>query len=110
MPMYDYSCAACGDFSAQRRISERNEPLACPLCGKASARREVSAPALAQMDAATRQAHQRNEQASWEPKQSSKGHGAGCSCCSGGKRSSRTVQAADGSRSFARSRPWMISH
>ena len=33
-----------------------------------------------------------------------------CGCCSGGRKSGKTRVAADGAKSFAGSRPWMISH
>lgn len=33
--MYEYNCAGCcHDFTASKRISERNEPTACERCGE----------------------------------------------------------------------------
>jgi hypothetical protein len=33
-----------------------------------------------------------------------------CGCCSGGKSAGKTRNTADGGKTFAGSRPWMISH
>lgn len=46
MPVYDYECADCGTFEANRRIAERDEPAACPRCGETSARVTIGAPSL----------------------------------------------------------------
>lgn len=48
MPTYDYKCNACGEeFEARRKISERDEPLECPvLCCEGDVHRTVSAPAV----------------------------------------------------------------
>lgn len=110
MPTYEYDCPSCGDFTAMRRISERDQTCACPECGTPANRVLLTAPAFAGMPAATRQAIARNELAANVPKQSSQGHGAGCSCCGGGKKNSKTVKNDDGSKLFPTKRPWMISH
>jgi putative FmdB family regulatory protein len=112
MPTYDYSCNDCGDFSALRPMSERNDPLACPTCGEIAQRVMSSSPALASMNSLARSAHATNERAAHAPKTSAEyaaSHGAGCSCCSG-KASRSTVTARDGSKAFPGKRPWMISH
>ncbi|MDR7030580.1 hypothetical protein J2X08_004081 [Rhizobium rosettiformans] len=63
------------------------------------------------MDKATRTAIGTNEKAAHEPKTSkSLGHRAGCSCCSGAPKKSKTVYRADGAKAFPSARPWMISH
>ena len=36
MPMYDYSCADCGDFAALRPLAQWRDPAACPDCGALS--------------------------------------------------------------------------
>jgi putative FmdB family regulatory protein len=46
MPVYDYECASCGAFEAVRRISERDDPAACPECGATAARVTVGAPTI----------------------------------------------------------------
>lgn len=114
MPTYEYFCADCGDFSALRPISVRNEPCACPHCGTASFRVMLTAPTLATMDAGTRTALARNERAAHAPMTSAEHaarhqHGPGCGCCSS-QPSKSTVRAADGSKAFPTKRPWMISH
>jgi putative FmdB family regulatory protein len=46
MPVYDYECAECGVFEANRRIAERDYPAICPNCHGAAARVVVGAPSL----------------------------------------------------------------
>ena len=44
MPTYEYSCPVCGSaFEALRKVSERDQTIACPSCGTAAERR-ISAP------------------------------------------------------------------
>jgi len=117
MPTYDYACPACGGFDAFRSLAQRNDPATCPDCGSASPRVIVSAPRLACLSTETRQAMDINDRARHEPRMSSQHdgssgrlrHPAGCGCCSPGK-SSATVRAANGAKSFPSKRPWMISH
>jgi putative FmdB family regulatory protein len=46
MPTYEYSCPACGStFEALRKVSERDQPIACPSCGGETLR-GLSTPAL----------------------------------------------------------------
>ena len=108
MPAYEYDCAQCGDFTAIRPMSASGDPQACPECGEPAPRAILTAPAFAGMPSARRIAHATNERAANEPKQSSK-HGAGCGCCSGGRKTAAAA-AADGVKSFPSKRPWMISH
>jgi len=114
MPIYEYRCDCCGEFSAYRPIANRNEACICPDCGAASERVIVAAPMLATMAGSTRSAHATNERAAHAPKTSAEykathKHGPGCGCCGGGK-SKSTVTGADGSKTFPTKRPWMISH
>ena len=114
MPTYDYACADCGNFSALRPMSARNEACPCPRCGTAAYRVMLSAPTLATLDSASRSAHATNERAAHAPMTSAEyatrhKHGPGCGCC-GGKPSKATLRAPDGSKAFPAKRPWMISH
>jgi putative FmdB family regulatory protein len=116
MPIYDFFCEACGPFAAMRSIAERDLPAHCPACS-ASASRAVSAPALALMSGARRNAHATNERASHAPRHSSEisaRHRPGCGCCSGGKLSLAGASGAtqqNGLKAPASGRrPWMISH
>jgi putative FmdB family regulatory protein len=109
MPVYDYACVECGVFTVLRPMAEFQAPHDCPDCGASSGRAFLTAPSLAGMDAGKRRAMAVNERASHEPRRSS-AHGAGCSCCSGGKVSSRTAVAPSGAKSFPSARPWQISH
>jgi putative FmdB family regulatory protein len=111
MPIYDYQCKECGVFTALRPMSECREPLACPECGEAAVRVFLSMPAIAGMDPALRKAVATNERSTHEPRSSRLGHGAGCNCCSGLKRSGSTTSTAPNeAKSFPKARPWMISH
>ncbi|MDX2023103.1 MAG: zinc ribbon domain-containing protein [Deltaproteobacteria bacterium] len=38
MPLYEYHCKPCGDFSAMRPMAESALPSPCPACGKAAER------------------------------------------------------------------------
>lgn len=111
MPVYEYDCPACGDFTAMRPMAEYREPQPCPGCGVPAPRVLLSAPRLPVLGAAVRKAHAINERSAHEPKRSGgKTHGAGCACCKPGARSTGTRVAADGAKSFPARRPWMISH
>ncbi|ARP93891.1 FmdB family zinc ribbon protein [Bordetella genomosp. 13] len=110
MPTYDYCCEQCGEFSALRPLARRNEPAACPACGAQSGRTLGAAPALGVIGGAMRRALAANERSAHEPRSTRAGHGMNCGCCSGGKRAGRTRIAADGSKTFAGARPWMIGH
>ncbi|MCG5053313.1 MAG: zinc ribbon domain-containing protein [Myxococcales bacterium] len=34
MPLYEYECDGCGEFTAMKMMAESAEPAACPECGK----------------------------------------------------------------------------
>lgn len=113
MPTYEYACERCGEFTAMRRMSERNEPCTCPVCGARAERVILSAPAMWSMAAGDRTAHATNERARHAPRTSEEyaathKHGPGCGC--GGGASRTTVTAPDGAKTFPTKRPWMISH
>jgi putative FmdB family regulatory protein len=103
MPVYDYSCEACGTFSTNRPMAEYREPQVCPGCGEPAPRVLLSAPHFADMGAARRTAHQTNERSAHAPGHTTGHvHGPSCGC---GSRSSTSV-----AKSFPNARPWMISH
>ena len=104
MPIYDFSCEACGTFSANRPMAEYREPHACPGCGQPASRVLLTAPRLAGMESAQRTAHQTNERSAHAPRQAGHVHGAHCGC---GAAKASTPGAA---KSFPATRPWMISH
>jgi putative FmdB family regulatory protein len=113
MPLYDYLCADCGPFEALASMDHYAEPCDCPDCGTAAPRVLLSAPRLAVMGEARRQAYETNERSRHAPHLSTvevrrHGHGTGCSCCSGPKQ--KTVTAPGGAKAFPSKRPWMISH
>lgn len=111
MPLYDFDCVLCGDFTAFRLIEDRDEPLDCPTCGT-TAERQISAPNLALMNPGTRKAHSINEKSRHAPRMSDK-HRCGSSCGCGSKiRKGRTSQTRLGLAQAAKpgARPWMLGH
>jgi putative FmdB family regulatory protein len=81
MPNYDYSCSACGPFTAMRPMEEFRELCACPACGGAAPRTFLKAPAIAGLEPTRRSAFAASEAqaASREPVKAP--HPAGCGCC-----------------------------
>ena len=115
MPIYEYDCAGCGDFSVLRPMAERDQPCACPACGAAATRVILSAPGLATLAGSQRRAHETNERSAHAPKSlaeymESCKHGAGCSCCAPSKPVERTKANPHGLKASPSARPWMISH
>jgi putative FmdB family regulatory protein len=112
MPTYEYMCADCGPFTEMRPMAESDLGHECPHCGDEAPRAYLTAPYFSGMSNELRVAHATNERSRHAPVSSkSKGHGSGCSCCSGKSGLSRkTLRRKDGSKSFPTSRPWMISH
>lgn len=115
MPVYEYLCEDCGDFTAMRPMSEYQAPQPCPDCGAASPRVMLTAPHFFSMSRERFTAHATNERASNAPLSVGEfkaKHGSGCSCCSGGmkSRTKKKSAAASAAKSFPNARPWMISH
>lgn len=110
MPTYDYICPHCGPFTARVAMADFDQPSPCPDCQTQSRRALLTAPILANMDGARRNAFATNERSADSPKRSA--HGPGCGCCTGGAKAkpSGTFYRPDGSKSFPAKRPWMISH
>ncbi|AOV16527.1 hypothetical protein BJI67_05075 [Acidihalobacter aeolianus] len=106
MPLYDYACPDCGDFSAFAPIARASAPAACPACGE-DAPRVITAPALALMPSALRQAHARSEKSAHEPRRASK-RSCGChgshTCGTGAAKPALKTAAASAAR------PWMLGH
>lgn len=111
MPVYEYSCEACGPFEALRPLAQCRDDHPCPVCAGPATRAFLSAPALGVVSAATRQAHAVNERSANEPRSTAAGghrHGPGCGCGSGTRASG--VTSPSGNKAFPDRRPWMISH
>jgi putative FmdB family regulatory protein len=116
MPIYDYRCEQCGEFSALRKMSESSLSAICESCGE-YAPRIISAPNLALMDSSKRTAHARNEKAAHEPRQARRSS-CGCSgshTCSSSKQtgsSSNANKQGNGllMQTKKTARPWMLGH
>jgi putative FmdB family regulatory protein len=66
MPLYAFTCAACGPFEAFRPAAEAAAAFMCPVCGGA-ARRRYTPPGLALLPAGLRRARDREEKSAHEP-------------------------------------------
>ena len=113
MPMYEYLCEQCGAFAEVRPMAEYDRPQVCPGCGLEAPRVILTAPAFSGLSDTRRLAHATNERSANSPRtlaETKATHGRGCSCCSGKSKSSRTVKAKNGAKTFPKARPWMISH
>lgn len=115
MPIYEYACPHCGDFTLLRPIAERDAPCACPHCESLSERVILSAPGLATMPGSQRRAHEGNERARHAPQtldeyKATRKHAAGCSCCSPSRPAARSKANPQGLKASPAARPWMISH
>ena len=66
MPLYAFTCHACGPFEAWRPLSESGRQAACPQCGEA-ARRVYTPPGLVRTPAAIRMARSLEEKSAHEP-------------------------------------------
>jgi putative FmdB family regulatory protein len=111
MPLYDFTCDDCGDFSVFLTIGERNDPTSCPCCSLAG-KRLILAPNLALMNPFTRKATAINEKSRHEPRMST-GHSCGSGCGCGTKiRPARTKETKLGvlQGQKASARPWMLGH
>jgi putative FmdB family regulatory protein len=115
VPVYEYACAGCGDFTALRPMAAYREPQPCPGCGVPAPRVLLTAPACASMPAAERRAHAVNERSAHAPRTAvadavggRKKHGLGCACCAGSRGSATMLPS--GEKTFPSKRPWMISH
>lgn len=106
MPIYQYTCVACGPFEETASISQFDMPCDCPTCGTPSPRNLLSAPQLSAVSPLARKAHAVNERASDAPRRA-KEHGL---TPSGPKIRSKAVTHANGSKSLRNQRPWMLSH
>ncbi|MBI3775148.1 MAG: zinc ribbon domain-containing protein [Gammaproteobacteria bacterium] len=109
MPVYEYECTGCGEFSAIKPMSHATQPCACPHCGTASARK-ISAPFIAGMSAPLRQAWARNEKSAHEPATARKS-----ACGSSGAHTCRTKVSDTAAPRVQQStrrnqRPWMLGH
>jgi len=102
MPIYDYHCSDCDiEFTELRPMALCGEPTECPAC-RGRAERFITAPRLATMSAATRQAHQTNERSAHAPRVS-RGHQCGAGC-------SHHSEKPQLRQSSTTKRPWMIGH
>jgi len=117
MPLYDYVCRQCGEFTAWGSIQHSSDDAACPDCGQDS-RRVISAPRLAVMSPQSRVAHERNEKSANEPmhrRRSSCGCTGSHTCGSASTGAASTAESAAAKPALQRqtkgnARPWMLGH
>ena len=108
MPIYGYECTDCGVFEAMAPMRDFAKPCHCPTCGKISQRVLNAVPFVSTISSGLRKAHAVNERSSDAPKKLSTHGPIGRDGIKRGGR--KVVQSPDGSKSFAGSRPWMMSY
>lgn len=116
MPLYDYECPDCGEFTLARSLADRNLEANCPDCNQLAAR-VLSAPNLSLMPGTRREAHARNERSRHEPRLMTRHRcGAGCGCGSPSKttktnkRKVNLGKAGVFETTTKPKRPWMLGH
>jgi putative FmdB family regulatory protein len=115
MPIYEYDCATCGDFTQLRPMAERDQPCGCPWCDGESVRVILTAPGLATMSGSQRSAIATNERSANAPQTveeyaQSRKHPKGCGCCTPNKPLAPTKANPHALKTKTSARPWMISH
>ncbi|MDW3714317.1 MULTISPECIES: FmdB family zinc ribbon protein [unclassified Pseudomonas] len=115
MPIYEYDCATCGDFTALRPMAEREAPCACPVCDEPAPRVILSAPGLATLAGSQRRAIAANERSANAPQtveeyRENRKHPKGCGCCTPNKPLAPTLANPHALKTKPGARPWMISH
>jgi len=113
MPLYDYLCPTCGNFSAWASIKDALADAPCPSCAIPGPR-VISAPRIALMPAGIRRAHERNERSAHEPAHHRR---SGCGChgahtCGTASQASAETTDSPGIKRQAKpgARPWMLGH
>ncbi|MEA2289860.1 MAG: hypothetical protein QOD55_1857 [Solirubrobacteraceae bacterium] len=66
MPIYAFTCRACGSFDMTRPVADAGAPAACPRCGD-DARRVFTAPGLALLATPVRGLLDREEKSAHVP-------------------------------------------
>ena len=104
MPIYDYACGGCGEFSALRPLAQWRDPADCPQCGASSERIVGGAPAISALSSAVNRARgeraqrQRAAQLARRPRHELR-------LLLGRTQVRQDPVAADGAKSFAGSAP-----
>jgi putative FmdB family regulatory protein len=99
MPIYEYGCPNCGNFSVLRKMAEFTKTESCPHCA-ANAQHIISAPHLTVLHRNHKMAYERNEKSAHEPYV----HRCGSACTSHGS----VAPAASARRRRRNGRPWML--
>lgn len=66
MPIYAFTCGACGPFDVVRSAAESAQPAACPTCQRMT-RRVFTPPNLALLPRPLRRVREREEKSAHEP-------------------------------------------
>ena len=114
MPLYDFACPDCGEFTLARSLANRNSPANCPEC-HSLAIRVITAPQLSLMSSNRREAYARNEKSCHEPRSLTRHRcGTGCGCGKPSQRSTKRKVNLGKAGMFEASskpkRPWMLGH
>ena len=66
MPVYCFTCDACGPFEVRRDIDAAGSPAGCPRCGSLG-RRVFTPPAVRRVPGGLRRARDGEERSAYEP-------------------------------------------
>ena len=66
MPLYEFQCNTCGQFTHWRAFAQASEPMPCPTCATV-ARRIYTPPGLHRVASELANARYRAEKSSFEP-------------------------------------------
>lgn len=99
MPIYEYECDRCGDFTYLAPLADHRREQACPACHRLSPRVIRTAPAVSGCSSALRAAHRRAETSAERPRRVR----APAPPSGGHAHPARAGRVAGG-------RPWMLSH
>jgi putative FmdB family regulatory protein len=117
MPLYEYECIQCGNFTLHRAMERRDQATSCPQCA-AQVARSITAPGLMLMSPVRRDAFARNEKSRHEPGvRTTHACGPRCGCGkekqSGAARNKSTIKVpklGEFRTPRKRNRPWMLGH
>jgi putative FmdB family regulatory protein len=77
MPVYEYLCEGCGQFTLMRSML----PADCPLCQASAPRVVLTAPYCSTVSPQTCLAQAANERSAGGRASSGDAHGTSCTCC-----------------------------
>lgn len=100
MPVYEYVCDECGEFTELRPLAEYDRAQPCPDCTAPAPRAILTPPRISGCSSALRNAHRRSERSAESPRR----------VRSDGRSTTKPHAHPARSGRVAAGRPWMLSH